>query len=281
MQYAIMPALALACLLPAVIRFGWRIFLLPVLGVLSAALVVISVQGSWIKQDRNLAIQHANATNTYLYTVLASSRTPHKLAGQLGLPSECGDHAGRSWYTQGYDPKNHCPEVIKASRLRLMALPFLDPSAFFHMLSHSDSYMRPVFPELVGQVAGQNMGRASEYVWSMYHWMDVIPFWLFGTFAMSICIAGAVFSLWHLFRDSRVDQSKASVLSVIFFLSCMVPTLYFVSLFGDGYADFSKHLHIAFNGFMVLCLILVSLLITQCLDLFRKRNHNAIVKTGI
>lgn len=273
MQHAIMPVLALACLVPVIMRFGVRAFLFPLLGVLSATLIVIAVQVSWMKQDRNLAIHHANATNTFLFTVLGSSSTPHKLAAQLGLPSECGDHTDKSWYTPGFDPKTHCPEVVNASRLRLIALPFLDPGAFFNMLLRSGTYMRPVFPELVGQVAGQNMGRASDYVWSAYRWMDLIPLWLFGVVTIVVCISGAVYGLWQLFRHSNMDRGNVAVPGVVFFLSCMVPTIYFVALFGDGYADFAKHIHIAFSGFIALCVILISLLIARTLELARRRSR--------
>jgi hypothetical protein len=217
-----------------------------------------------MEQDRNLKVNAANSTNTYLFTVLASSDTPHLLAVRLGLPAECGDHAGLSWYSADFDSKNQpCPEIKNASRLRLIALPFIDTGAFINMIAKSDAHMRPIFPEALGEVEGRDYGHSSVYFGSIYRWIDVLPFRSLVMLTLFICCASIFYSLWKLFQDGYVGQTHTAVYSVILFLSCTVLTIYFVSIFGDGFIDLAKHSHIGFSALTGLCILVISFFVTR------------------
>lgn len=254
-QHVIAPVLAMAGLLPLFV-FGHRRACLPALvSAFAATLVVLVVQAYWLSDERNQSVKMANATNTYLHTVLAASEQPRKLATRLGLPPDCAESAGLSWYSAELHENGHpCPEVFELARYRLLLLPFFDIHSLFQMFGKSGEHLRQVYPDYLGQVAGQDSGHARDYLTSIFGLMERVPSHWVLPFAALLSTVSLVVGLRNSWQ-SRVNEALLLPLSCLsVFLGIATPTIYLVALFGDGYIDLAKHSHLAFNGLMLLCL---------------------------
>jgi len=202
-------------------------------------------------------VNYANATNTFLYTVLPAATDIKQAATILNLPSGCIEHAGKSWYSNGINNQNHpCPEVQHTSRLSLIQLLAYDPHIILKTSFNAIQHMRPWVLYYLGTVGEQHLGRMENKAWTLSKLIDAIPEPILKIlFFMPMTLLGFLFAalLSRRFLEIKTELSL---------LLCLISLKYIVfysALFGDGYIEFAKHTHLYFSLYLAIIFIVIAL----------------------
>lgn len=221
---------------------------------IAAALFVIAVQAKGLQKFP--AHADANIVNTVFATMLTATPTPDVMNNQLGLPQECARLANASWYrNRGMNLKDACPEAFALSRVDIVGALLAQPRAaahlFFRSLHQSGGWRLPY----IGEVAGKSYQRVEGVAGiSIATWVAAMPFALYTAFYLGPLLAG-VFSLAALvLRRRHILHAGQSALDAtptllvgLLAVSVIAGAVYAVALVGDGYAEFSRHVHLAHN----------------------------------
>lgn len=202
-------------------------------------------------------VNYANATNTFLYTILPAAIDKEQATKILNLPSNCIEHAGKSWYSNGINNLNHpCPEVQYTSRLSLIQLLAYDPHIIVKTSLHAIQYMRPWVLYYLGTVEKQHIGRMENKVWTLSKFIDTVPEPILKVlFFMPMTLLGFLFA-------ALFSRRLAGVKTELSLLLCLISLKYIVfysALFGDGYIDFAKHTHLYFSLYLGFIFIMIAL----------------------
>jgi hypothetical protein len=204
-------------------------------------------------------INYANATDTYLGAVLPASDEPAEAATALGLPDQCADDSGKTWYTPGVQAEHPCPEVLGVSRFALLRLTFRNPAILYRMIEKGIPLLRPLILAL-GGVGGEEFGRADRLVFTLSTGLDKMPnsamVFIFGV-PMLATILVAYASVVR--RPNRVRPA----LTVIGGLAVACSVVFMSALFGDGYFEFQKHTQLFFSLWCSLIVVVVALLTSR------------------
>lgn len=242
--------LAIAALILLPRFFGVRIALRVPLAVAAAGVLGLALQLHQLGKPGLESMRQANMTSTVFSSLLPLADDPQRVAGLLGLPARCGEYAGMTWYFApvAEDPARHpCPEVFRLSHLRLLGLAFAEPALLQRFIGGGLEYLRPwvstryMFGAArIGVVEGQSMADlpAGWFSWSRV--LDSLPSWLI---RMLVLGPAAVLSLMLLLRRAG-GAAPAAVLSVLAFLP--YPVMIAV-VFGNGYVDAAKQMHLVFG----------------------------------
>lgn len=214
----------------------------------AVALLVGSVLGfaaqvTHLTAGSTLSIRHANLTNVVLFTVLGESEQPHLTARHLGLPASCGDHAGKDWYHPGLPENPPCPELLRMSRVRLVALAVQEPRVMLRVFAGGISRARAWITRHFGLVAGQTQGRLP----AMHPtWADALirlPAAAFGALLLAPFALGAL----ALIRRPPLGHAAGFAWLVCALLPAIVLA---VVVLGDGYEDTGKHFHLGMTAML-------------------------------
>ena len=218
------------------------------IGVLSAMIFQI-----YFRQTTAMfSINYANATDTYLWTVLPSATDANQAANLLGLPSHCVEHQGINWYTPGVQAHHPCPEVLKVSRIRILWLIMKDPQFFITVTRQGLTQLRPWFLQDIGSIESRNLGIASQIFFTFSDWIDKIPQRLFQIiFLIPITITAIGVGIVFLYKMKYYYD-----VMILTLLCLSTYIIFYSSLFGDGYAEFAKHNHLYFSIFGALVIII-------------------------
>lgn len=229
------------------------------IGVLSSLIFQI-----YFRQTTTMfSINYANATDTYLWTVLPAATDTDRAAEILGLPADCVEHKGKNWYTPGVQEHHPCPDVLKISRVRILWLIIKDPQFFITVTRHALTQLRPWFLQDIGSIESRNLGIANQIFFTFSDWINKIPLCLFQiVFLIPIMITIIGVGIIVIYKM----KYHYNVMTLI--LLCLSTyAVFYSSLFGDGYADFAKHNHLYFSIFGAL-IIIVFLIGVKKLDQF-------------
>lgn len=240
--------LALAIALPALAGLSIR------RGVIAATaaggLAGLTLQAANLGDSENDVMRLANLTSTVMSSLLPLSDDPHRTAEHLGLPRRCGDHAGLNWYLPPVqeNPANHpCREVAGVSHLRLLGLAFVEPPVVGRFLGRALVYVRPWIPSRyrgkphLGVVQGQMWASLPEDWFSWSRLLDRLPLWL--TYALVLAPPAVVA---FLLASRRLQEAPlAAVLAALALLP--FPVIVAV-IFGNGYEDAAKQMHLVFTA---------------------------------
>lgn len=232
-----------ACLIAAR-RFGPPYVPTPVVvALLVGSLLGFAAQLTHLSAGGTRSIRQANLTNVVLFTVLGESDQPRVTARHLGLPESCGDHAGKDWYYPGLPENPPCPELLDMSRVRLVALAFLEPKVMLRVFAGGISRSRAWITRHFGLVAGETQGRLP----AMHPtWADALfqlPAVAFGVLLLSPFALGAL----ALVRKAPLGHAAGFA-----WLACaLLPTIVLaVVVLGDGYEDTGKHFHVGMTALL-------------------------------
>ncbi len=229
-------------------KIKFMVFLILVL-----VLGVTAFQAYFRQTNTMFSVNYANATDTFLWTVLPAATDANQAAKILGLPSSCIDHKGKNWYTPGIQEQHPCPEVLQVSRVRILWLSIHDPQFFLTVTRQGLAQLRPWLLQDIGSIGDRNLGFANELVFSFSDWLNKIPQKIFNAiFLMPIVIM--IFGLIMGLKNKTSRSCGFVVFSLLVVLSYVV---FYSSLFGDGYADLAKHSHLYFSvlaGLVIFCL---------------------------
>jgi len=208
----------------------------------------LAFQAANLRKSDNEIMRLANLTSTVLTTLLPLSDDPYRTAEHLGIPRRCGSYAGLNWYLPpvSENPANHpCREVADASHVKLLGLVVTEPTVFARFIGRSLNYIRPWIPSTyrgvphLGVVEGQRRAPlpGGWFTWSRI--LDRLPLWIIQTL-----IVAPAFVVTLLLAQGRLrEPAVAMVLSALALLP--YPVIVAV-IFGNGYEDAAKQMHLVF-----------------------------------
>jgi hypothetical protein len=233
-QHVLLPLIVLLAVLVAAgnARGTARPVALALLAGLSVGLLV-----QWMHRNAadNESIRHANVVDTLFTALLPNARDPAALLEDLGLPQDCLQQSGSSWYTPGMSERTLCPQVFAIDQRDLLRAALSDPAMSTRALIGGIAQMAPWIPGHLGVVEDQAFSGLPESVPSWSRVVDALGAkalgaWLFG---LPMVALGLV-----LFRRSA-SQVAANV--VVLAVSALPLCVLGAAVFGDGYADLARH----------------------------------------
>ncbi len=191
----------------------------------------------------------ANLTSTVLTSLLPLSADPYQTVENLGIPRRCGAYVGLNWYLPPVreNPANHpCREVADTSYARLLGLAFSEPRLFVRFVGRSIAYIRPWIPATyrgvphLGVVEGQRRAPLPGGWFSWSRILDRLPLWLI--YALVVAPSLLMAALLALRRTSN------PALVVLLTSLALLPFPIIVAvIFGNGYEDSAKQMHLVFS----------------------------------
>ena len=199
-------------------------------------------------------INYANATDTYLGAVLPAADDPAKAAAVLGLPDQCADDGGKTWYTPSVQAEHPCPEVLGVSRIKVLWLILRNPAIFYRMIEKGIPLVRPLILGL-GSVGGQEFGRADRVAFTLNTWLDKTPSSALVVILAIPLLATILVAFVGIVR--RPTQTRP-VLTLIGGLAVACIVVFLSALLGDGYHEYQKHTQLLFSLWCSLVVVVVA-----------------------
>jgi hypothetical protein len=228
--------------LEKLIQFPLRNWISPFLSVVFLITVSIPVLYSTLNSTNAIsaAVVMANKTDTFLWAVLPEAHNKPRALEILGLQKSCEPAIGKNWYTEGVQTQHPCPELRELSRMSLVPLFMRMPETFFVPMKKALNQLWPYYPNNVGhvEIPGKETPlyyflkytSPSTYIAHFFREWSVA----LGLISFSGCIMLA-FVKRKAQSLARVGPLFIGMGGVISFYSV------FSSVFGDGYAEVSKH----------------------------------------
>lgn len=243
------------CLLAVMALVYWRRrcgpMRLPLGAVMLAGLVGLGIQVFYLGAQGTLSMRQANITNTVLMAVLPSSNDPARTAQRLGLPAECGDHAGKHWFTPGLQEKHPCPALLEMSRVRIMGLGVLEPMTLLRTFWGGVERSRPWLHGVFGLVAGGELEPLPSYFHSISGPLMALPH---AVWALLILLPLPLWLALSLYRPAQHNENGLAVLGLC---AAYPPFQLVLVVFGDGFADVAKQFHLGSTLVVAFWLLLV------------------------
>jgi hypothetical protein len=207
---------------------------------LAIAVVIASSAISYhVTHDRFALV---NRTNSILAASAPLSHDPNKFLASLGLPKECAELVGVSWYLNyGHDIAKRCPGVADVSVMRLASALASDP-----MLLVKINFKSILF---VGNAKQDYLLRTQDaQTLSLFDWIRYAPFWVRAA-AIIFLIVAVGYGLTRT-KDTRIRI--ASILS-----GAVAASVWNISLLGDGFSELARHAHLSFVAIGALAIIFI------------------------
>ncbi len=273
-QHALLPLVLGAIWVPFLLA-KWRHEKKMIIALIFVSIAVLSIQK--LHLDRKFHINAANATDTYMGAVLPAMQNPKQGISLLGLPNKCAEFIGTTWYLRrGVAIEKACPEVFQVSRLRLVGLILYDPRLVVNMLKVALPQTKAWIIPYLGAIEGANNAKPRMTSLSRYFsfasvieelslkqflgiYFLMVGFW---TYAVSRYILVVLKQRGHLLGNNL------STLWLIAGTVLLVVT--FSAIFGDGYSEISKHVHLGY-AFVHAFLLSLLLLPLGAIRLFKSR----------
>ncbi len=228
------------------------------IGLAVGCALIIGAQAS--QQSRFTGIARANLADTVLGAAMPAAN-PERLALALGLPVECAEHAYSTWYRQhGVDVFVACPALSDVSRLRLLLYSLREPAILARMLGRGLLMSQHLRLGYIGERAGGDfieVGSADQPLWfSVAAALNALPahgFLIACGFALGLIPAFWLVVLWPRRASSEligVDTVAIALCAHLFALTLLS------SVFGDGYSEVGRHMHLGLNALLVLTALL-------------------------
>lgn len=247
--------LALAMALPALggVRVAGRV----IAALAAGGALGLAIQAGNVARTDNEVMRLANLTSTVLTSLLPLSDDPYRTAENIGLPRRCGAYAGLNWYLPpvSENAANHpCPEVARTSHARLLALAFIEPRVFARFVGGGLDHIRPWIPSQyrgkphLGVVQGRLWSSLPEGWFSWSRLLDRLPQWL-----INVLVLGPAAVVAALLASRRLRRPPLA--SVLAALALLPPAVIVTVVFGNGYEDSAKQMHLVFTmvlGFWLL-----------------------------
>lgn len=200
-------------------------------------------------------LAQANRVDTVFGALLPAADDPAAMAERLGLRRECGGLVHVTWYLRrGHDLEQVCPEALALPLSRIAAgsvrSPIVTARAFLRGVLLAGGWR----PSYVGEVAGGSYARVDAgpsvagFVATLGYG-GALALWL-------VPIAAGLVAAVVLWRRRKEAAPPLAVLLLA--LGAFVASTWASSLFGDGYSELARHLHLAANAALASWLLLVA-----------------------
>jgi len=212
------------------------------LAVMLAAVLPAFLLGSGVMANRDDGynrVIRADLLGAMLGTLPASQH--HDLLQRLSMPTDCLPLAGSNWHQQTREAKPVC-DAIGSLDYRAVAWHFArDPGHLLDMLRHAIPRSQRWIVGFYGQVAGEKLGQASEYTWSLNLLLKMVPS---GTYTLLFCLPGVLLCAeWLLRRGASLPLDDGFLLALVLLAGQWAVLV--VSVVGDGFVDIPRHTHLS------------------------------------
>ncbi len=229
------------------------------MAILVGALAGLAIQTVQLRRDSEeiRAIDLYNRADVTFTGLLPSASDPAAVAAELGLSPDCLRLLGtRAWQMDNY-PDQSCPDLVKVTRGRELALLIHRPGIGLRLYWHGVLALDPWLAPGLGMVEGGNFQKLPEGFISL-------SCMLTPPFVRTIVLGGpplAFFALlWPPLRRQRPRLLAYTTISV----AIMAATLG-ITVLGDGLADTPKQGHLIFNAALAWWICLLALGLTKLL----------------
>ncbi len=203
-----------------------------------------------------IAINRANAMDAIMGAVLPLTSDKDRALATLGLPPACRETVGKWWYTPGIVEDNPCPEVYTLSKQQVLALLGAEPVLLIRLTQGAVTQLSQKTPIglLVVNLAKDETGdRLLTRIPSLAHLMRGLSATQWGLFVL----APLLVQLFALVRLGLSKKGRDDLLVLCLICAVGFYATFYVSILGDGWAEFVKHNHMTFNFLYVLGLSVV------------------------
>lgn len=284
LQHVLLPLFFMA-LLAALTIFGtpprrWlrdhvaTCWVIALLCVMSIASIVINARF----MAANPIFYEVNRNNMLFGAVLPATAEPNRVVAALGLPSSCAALAYSDFFRKASRGQSGaCPEALAISPFRMLAPFAYEPMAMFTLVGRGILRTSAWRMPYVGEVASAVLERVppgplliAESVDSVSRSMGYVGHVIFWVVPV---VNGFIAGLWLLTLslrtksdstpDRHVDRSICAGQVVIFSLSVLITSAWVTSLFGDGYSELTRHVHLGLLAALASWVLLMGSIILQ------------------
>ncbi|MCB9799795.1 MAG: hypothetical protein H6757_03450 [Candidatus Omnitrophica bacterium] len=200
-------------------------------------------------------VNFANKTDTFLGAVLEAADDRKGALSILGLSDTCMEGIGKNWYSPGIQQNHPCPQIETLSRVRLFRLFILQPSTFFKPMYKALIRICPFYSNRLGHLerpADRESGRYGLFkITSFSNLLVALPRPMYFWMIVISMISWPVFMFLAIRGDQPMKKNSEHYRLMFTMLSLGGLTVFYAvvsSVFGDGYADISKHTVVLING---------------------------------
>jgi hypothetical protein len=230
----------------------------------ACAVAAMVLMATWVLQpwalSRLPAIAAANAHDFYLGAALPAVRDEAGALRALGLPANCRDAIGSTWYVgMGRDPQSQCPAVARLGRTAFLALAWHDPMLPWRILLRGLPQAQVGWMHYLGMVAGGRFvdlshehGLAAASIATV---IEALPldayFALLAAFAAAFAISTVAWA-----RGLAGNPDDDGWLRAMALTGATGAYALASAIFGDGYVEVARHallMHAALASLALLC----------------------------
>lgn len=228
--------------------------------ILIGALAGLAIQAVQLCRDSEAirAIDVYNRADVTFTGLLPSASDPAAAAAELGLSPDCLRSLGtRAWQMDNY-PDQSCPDLVKVTRGRELALLIHHPDIGLRLYWHGVLALDPWLAPGLGLVEGGSFQRLPEAFFSLSDVLTASAF--LRALVLGGPIGALVVLLWPPLGRERPRLLAYTAMSV----AIMAATLG-ITVLGDGLADTPKQGHLIFNAALAWWICLLALGVTKSL----------------
>lgn len=217
-------------------------------------------------------INLANKANTYLGAVLPEATNQSAALKIMGLPESCKQSIGLHWYAPEYQSNRPCPEIFKASRLRLVPLFITQPSTLINPIMNMIQKIYPLrIPNLAFYEPGNQLSINRLEVLQKYSLSSAIQelgpsrFVALTLFCMGVFFPLMAIVLVYRLKKKAINPMMYGSITSALMGSFIINYAIISSVFGDGYTEPQKHAFTAIVGFalVLIAFIFIIFLLAQ------------------
>ncbi len=212
----------------------------------------------------NQSIRSANIIDTLFSAMLPNASDPKTLLADLGLPEECVEQSGKSWYTPGMANRQRCPQVFALHHHDLLLAALSDPRMLVKTIRGGIPFADSWIPSNLGLVEGEKDG---ELPWWAPSWNSGMPH--LGSALLGLLVGIPVIALAMILSRRANNQLAGNV--IVLSLSALPLLIFTTSVFGDGYVDLPKHSQLGTGCLLAAITTIACMLINRIVE--RRRNE--------
>ncbi len=238
-------------------------------------LLGIGIAGAQSARPISDGVKAINQTNVVLLTLLPAASDPDRLLARMNLSHDCAELARLSHYNaRGRDIAAECPGLGTISSVRLLSTVLREPSLVARLIARSLYQSTAWRMAYVGELADRANARVEPGRWGAGASLATAVGWLPYTGYLWLVLLPVVAGLVTIAVQQRshgqdgADRSPLDVLAVAAMV--IIVLVASVSVFGDGFSELPRHLHLAINGVLLGAFVLIwklALVMARCFRL--------------
>ena len=231
----------------------------------------ISIAGNLRFGARNPVFHEVNRSNMLFGALLPASEDLETTVSALGLPPECALLSNSSYFRiAARGLKGACPEALSIAPLSMISVFATQPKLWAVVFGRGLVLSSGWRMRYVGEIAYGKFARvpagplgvasSASSLSGKLNFNGHAIFWLLPVWA-GLIAAGVLARNQLSKRDMSADGGAALACTVLFCLAVVVMSVWVSALFGDGYSELARHLHLGIIASLASWLILIVLVV--------------------